>query len=228
MAEMKWIAWPCFLAPFLFIAGCASAHRADGAADGFTETRPAPDVFRIGYPKDGITHSERTQDLALLRASELALQNGLPHFSVLEDEGPLASRHTSEASKPPALPWSTTGLTVLGYRTKPSGFFTFDAAFLLKALRKKYGILPTVTPGPKAARPSLESLRRFFTDLPNGQRLRLAMPHVAPNEGIFMGYYPEDDTIAMRPVRGGPLSGRIYLLQEILSVEEIDPEPQNP
>jgi hypothetical protein len=93
----------CALSFFLLLlVGCASLHRAEGSAAGFTESRPAPDIFKIVYPQHGLTHSERAYDLALLRASELTLQNGLPYFSTLEGRD-AALQHPATAAKAPLL-----------------------------------------------------------------------------------------------------------------------------
>ena len=228
MTEMKWTAllraWPLSL----ILAGCASADRADGSAGGCTETWLAADVFKVVYQDDGYTHSERMQDLALLRASELALQNGFKYFIVLEEDGPAARRLAAAPAQHAAFPQPKTGLTLRGYRTKPSGSFSFDAAFLLGALRKKYGIPPAAAPDPAAARPSLETLRRLFAGLQNGQRLRLATLHAPPTEYILMGYYPADDTAAVMPASGARFSGNIYPLRDILSAELMGPGPQDP
>jgi hypothetical protein len=199
---------PRALPLLLLLAGCASLRRIEGPAAGFTETRPAPDVFKIVYPQDSRTHSARSHDLALLRASELALQNGFSHFTV--------------------LPEPKAGLTIRGDRAKPNGAFAFDAAFLLAEIRKKYGIQPAATPGAQPARPGLESLRRLFAGLQDGQRLRLATPRVPPNEYTFIDYYAKDDTVALRPDGDGMPNGRIFFLQDIVSVELMGSEPPEP
>jgi hypothetical protein len=221
---MRWAALLRALPLFLILACCASPRRAGGPAGAFTEVRPAPDVFEIFYPQDGYTHSERTHDLALLRVSELALQNGFSHLTVLEEEGPSAKRRAAA----PAFPKANAGLAVRGYWTKPNGFFTFDTAFLIGALRKKYGIQPAAAQDAAVAKPDLGAMRRLFAGLRNGQRLRLATPHAPSNECILMGYYPADDTVAVMPAGGARFSGRIYPLRDILSVELMAPGPQDP
>jgi hypothetical protein len=198
----------------LIWAGCAP-RRAGVLAGGAGETRLAPDEFRIELGDDGYTHSARVQDLALLRAAELCLASGLPYFAIL-DESSVVPR-----GRVPALPKRRDGLTVMGYAKKPAGFFTFDAAFLRDELREKYGIGPGVSP--PASGPELASLRKWFAKMKNGQRLRVGLGEDTPGEFLFAGYYPGEDSVALRPVAGGPLSGRFHSLRNIRTVEPVEP-----
>jgi hypothetical protein len=77
-----------FLSAFgcLLLAGCATSYQRVGATGGFTDMRLAPDVFRITFHGNGYTSRERAQDFALLRASELVLENGFTHFALLDEQ----------------------------------------------------------------------------------------------------------------------------------------------
>jgi len=68
---MKWI-YGLLILP-LIIVGCATGYHQNGFTGGFSETRLAPDVFRITFRGNGYTSAERAQDFALLHASELVL-----------------------------------------------------------------------------------------------------------------------------------------------------------
>ena len=61
-------------------AGCGTSYNADRSA---VATPLNQDTYRINTRGNAFTGMETTQDYALLRASELAIQGGYPYFIVL-------------------------------------------------------------------------------------------------------------------------------------------------
>ena len=195
----------------LIWAGCAAPRGEGGRAGPFKETMLAPDSFRIDYQDEGYTHSARAQDLALLRAAELCGEKGFAYFKVLDEEPP---------GRTASFPKLKTGVLVKVFVKKPSGFFTFDAAFMLRSLREKYGIQPAAESS--TASRGLPALRGLFAKLDPERHLRLALFDDPPNEFVFMGFYPGEDTVALRLAAGGRLSGRIFHLRDIRMAEPMD------
>ena len=74
------------LVAILLLAGCATPYHSTGFTGGYSDTQLAPDVFRIVFRGNGYTSTERAQDFALLRASELTLQNGFICFAVIDEQ----------------------------------------------------------------------------------------------------------------------------------------------
>src|SRR5579862_5939734 len=69
----------------LFLLGCATSYTPSTGGNGFSETQVAPDTFRVIFRGNEFTSGERTQDFALLRASELTLQHGFSQFAVMNE-----------------------------------------------------------------------------------------------------------------------------------------------
>jgi len=66
--------------------GCSTPYKSSGFMGGFSETQFAEDVYRVNFRGNGYTSAERTQDFAMLRAAELAEQNGFKYFAVINEE----------------------------------------------------------------------------------------------------------------------------------------------
>ena len=57
------------VALMLGLTGCATEYHRSGLTGGFSETRLAPDLYRVYFAGNGFSTDERTQDFALLRAA---------------------------------------------------------------------------------------------------------------------------------------------------------------
>ncbi len=76
------------VAAMLALGACATAvGTAYGPADsngyGYTQTRIEADRYRVSFAGDGATPPEVVEDYALLRAAELAVENGYDWFRVV-------------------------------------------------------------------------------------------------------------------------------------------------
>ena len=138
------------------VAGCATQYHAQGFAGGFTETQLGENVFQINVKGNAYTSRERASDYAMLRASELTLENGFTYFSIADsDEHSQTSTHTT-----PTQTYSnygqgtyTTGgqaynynkprseLVVVMFHGEPQNAgLVFDAKYVETSLKKKYKI----------------------------------------------------------------------------------------
>jgi hypothetical protein len=74
------------VAALSFVLGCATPYQSTAFRGGFSETALAPDLFRIVFRGNAFTPRERAQDFALLRASELTIQNGFTCFAIIDEQ----------------------------------------------------------------------------------------------------------------------------------------------
>ncbi|HSW14473.1 MAG TPA: hypothetical protein VLI06_16620 [Solimonas sp.] len=92
----------------LALAGCASQttyHPADSrGGEGYTETRLAPNHYRISFNGNSLTPSETVQNYALLRAAELTLQEGYDWFRLADQETGHKDRTTTVVDNDPLAP----------------------------------------------------------------------------------------------------------------------------
>jgi hypothetical protein len=88
-----------FLFSFLFsflLVSCLTAYGPmyDNSLGGFSDTQLDKDLFVVNYYGNTYTSSERVSDLALLRAANLATENGFPYFKVIDSHSRIATTYT--------------------------------------------------------------------------------------------------------------------------------------
>ena len=154
------------LCAIAFLAGCATSYKSKGFGGGYSDTRLAPDSFRVMFRGNAYTSPERMQDFALLRAADVVQQHGFTCFAVENERSSTAvegdkTSGTSVTSgsvetygngaNMTGQPTSTRfqiydfdnpqiGLLVRGFQTKPANVFTFEVSSLQQSIRQKYGI----------------------------------------------------------------------------------------
>lgn len=76
-----------FLALVLIVilSACSTTYHPMGLTGGYSDSRLAPDIYRVAFYGNAYTANERVKDLALLRAAELTVQQGFKYFSVVEE-----------------------------------------------------------------------------------------------------------------------------------------------
>jgi hypothetical protein len=67
----------------LVLAGCATGYQTMGFTGGFEEIKLSQDTYRISVSGNGFTSRSRAENIALLRAAELTIQDGYERFAVL-------------------------------------------------------------------------------------------------------------------------------------------------
>ena len=156
----------------LFITGCAQTpYQPNGFLGGFTETRLGENVFRVTFQGNGYTGKNKVADFTLLRSAELALGHGFRYFIITESGkdslllayttptkfrttgsahisgnviyGKATTKqyggHTYITSAPSAKN------TIVLYKEKPKiNGLVYDASFLKKSIKQKYGIASEV------------------------------------------------------------------------------------
>lgn len=146
----------------LTLGGCATSYQSTGLTGGFSETRLAEDMFRVEFTGNGFTRGERASDFALLRASELTLDNGYRYF-VIMDENHDVQRHTYTTSGTTSTSVNSYGnytdvnvrqnegttqtffkpgstLTIALFAEKPQAVLSYSAEFVSNEIRTKYDL----------------------------------------------------------------------------------------
>ena len=144
------------------LTGCATPYQKRSFSGGYSETQLAENVFKVSFNGNGYTGKERAADMALLRSAEITLQNGFRYFAVVDERSsssygtyttPTTTTATVNSYGNSAYGTATTtgGQTLLiakpsstnlimCFNEKPDGF-VFDAQFVAKSLREKFGIM---------------------------------------------------------------------------------------
>ena len=102
----------------LITIGCATAYQHTGFTGGFTEAQLGENIFQVSFSGNGHTSGKRAADFALLRSSEVAIENGFRYFFIADSEKDSSiSTHTSPTE-------SYTSGSVYGNAGMVSGFST--------------------------------------------------------------------------------------------------------
>ena len=64
------------------ILGCATPYAPNSLPGGYSEVQLDKNVFRVTFEGNGYTSQANTEEMALLRSAEVALQNGFTHFQL--------------------------------------------------------------------------------------------------------------------------------------------------
>ena len=150
----------------VFLQGCATSYQKKGLSGGYSETQLDENVFKVNFRGNGYTSLERASDFTLLRSAELTLQNGYKYFAIIVDNSytsnsvyttPSTSTTTTNVygSGNNAYGYATTTTyggqtyniskpnssnTIVCFKEKPEGIFSYNAEFIYKNMTKKYGI----------------------------------------------------------------------------------------
>lgn len=148
------------------LGGCATGYHAKGFTGGFSDTLLAPDMFRIRFAGNGFTDAERVSDFAMLRAADTSMDLGCGWFGVInETDGASTSTLTLSSagwnrhggwgfSNTVPVVKPNTSLLVKCTRSPPPDAELFDARFVARSIRAKYGLKPRHSPEP-AIQPSV-------------------------------------------------------------------------
>jgi len=167
MKPHRSVLWGLALFLPLVLTACATSYQPTGFGGGYTETQLGENIFQVSFKGNGYTAGERASDFALLRSAEITLQNGFRYFVVAESEkGSSLSTYTTPTQSYTTgnvygygnTAYGSAHTTTYGGQTylirKPSATNTiacfkekpetsglvFDAEFVKKSLRQKYGI----------------------------------------------------------------------------------------
>lgn len=68
------------------LCACATPYKSSGLMGGFSEAQLDDNVFRVSFRGNGFTSPERAADYSLLRAAELARNNGYNYFIIIDSQ----------------------------------------------------------------------------------------------------------------------------------------------
>lgn len=192
--------------------GCATPYKSAGIMGGFSQRRLAEDMFRVNFRGNGYTSRERTQDFAMLRASELTLENGFKFFAVIDEEnttrvstyttsgtahttgsafvnGPFVTYSGHTTYDPPTTHFifkPRTGLLVRCFPEKPDGVYVFDAAFVRESIRAKFKIRDAPGEEPKEEPETIEQSSAILDEAVLGGFLSATdSNHMIRNEDLY-------------------------------------------
>jgi hypothetical protein len=72
-----------FVALGVTLAGCATGYQSSGLTGGYTDLQLSADTYRVTVQGNGYTSTARAENIGLLRAAELTIQNGYERFVML-------------------------------------------------------------------------------------------------------------------------------------------------
>ena len=130
----------------IFLVSCATTYE-----KGYSETRIDDNSYRINFDGNKNTTTTRAMDLALLRASELTLDNGYKYFIVVDDKQNTDENYTPAMSSTYKGKTYTTNatysstrsstITIICYLEKPDNFnIVYNAEYVAFDTGHKYGI----------------------------------------------------------------------------------------
>lgn len=150
----------------LLICACATGYQREGFTGGFSETQLDENVFRVIFKGNGYTQQDRANDFVLLRSADLALENGYKYFIIIDSStstqnstyttpttyntnanvyssgnyayGTATTTSTGGQTYNISKPSSTN--TIVCFKEKPEQGFSYNAAFIQKSLKRKYGL----------------------------------------------------------------------------------------
>lgn len=157
------------LAVAALLAGCATPYQNDSLIGGASETQLSATQYRVRFRGNAHTTPERAADYCLLRCAEIALREGFPCFAIVDErtrvdhttwEQPGAYQADLRRTGPNTYRANVTGgpttwnyarptadNTIVLLGTEAKGPSVYEAAFITKSVKARYGIK---TPDPVA------------------------------------------------------------------------------
>jgi len=68
------------------MGGCATGYKPKGFSGGYADAYLQDNMFRVSFEGNGYTSPQRVADLALMRAADVALQNGYRYFIIIDNQ----------------------------------------------------------------------------------------------------------------------------------------------
>ena len=142
----------------LMISACATNYQSSGFTGGYTETRLDENVFRVLFRGNGYTGRERAADFSLLRSAELTLKHGYKYFVIIDGSSWQRISATSASSSTTINFYGSSATanttysdgyriarprsenTIVCFKEKPEGVFSYNAEFLARSMKDKYSI----------------------------------------------------------------------------------------
>ncbi|MCY4328489.1 MAG: hypothetical protein OXC48_00150 [Endozoicomonadaceae bacterium] len=149
-----------------FLQGCATTYKSHGLFGGYSETQLDENVFKVTFCGNGYTSMERASDFTLLRSAELTLQSGYRYFVIINADSYIStSTHTTPTRSDTSIniygsdhfayghastityggqtyhiSKPTSSNTIICLKEKPKNSFSYNAEFIYRTMKQKYGI----------------------------------------------------------------------------------------
>ncbi len=121
----------------LSLIACSTPYRAQGIAGGYSEVQVDRNAFRVTYAGTIASNQAETDERALLRSAEVALNHGYPFF-VTSGFAPTGSAMALAAT---AVSVPSTTITIYCYATRPeTTAIVYDAGQIASTLGPKYHV----------------------------------------------------------------------------------------
>jgi hypothetical protein len=154
------------IALVVLFQGCATAYQESGLTGGYSETQLDRNVFNVSFKGNGFTSRKRVADFTLLRSAELTLENGYKYFAIIDADSHTSHSSYTTPTRSHTIgsayaygdyaygsattittggqtyntTRSSSSNTIVCFEEKPESTFTYNAKFIYKKLRQKYGI----------------------------------------------------------------------------------------
>ena len=120
------------------LAACQTAYTRNGWDGGYDDIRLGPDMYRITAKGNEFTDQERTQQILLLRAAELTLQNGFTKFLIMDQQSQVDRKLYATTSSVYTLKFPSGTLTIKMLKgDEPEAAMAYDAATIDAELRPR-------------------------------------------------------------------------------------------
>jgi S1-C subfamily serine protease len=123
--------------------GLATDYKPEGFKGGYADTEVNPGVFPITFRGNGFTSQQEVHDLVRLRAAEVAIEEGLPYFVILQRDQTVtyAPVGNTQVPKYKAFIW------IQVFASKPStDLVVYDAEFVYENINQDYDLgLPSLS-----------------------------------------------------------------------------------
>ena len=126
------------------LSGCASTYEAKQGGlhglinGGYTSTKIQDDIYKIAYESNAATSSDITQNYALLRCAEVALENNYKYFVIAEKL--IESKQYINESGTSFVPVATNTIKCFKDKPQDSPTMVYDAEQVKANIKAQYNI----------------------------------------------------------------------------------------
>jgi hypothetical protein len=150
----------------LALGACATGYQPEGFSGGFSEVPVAADAYQISVKGNGYTSSAKVNEMALLRAAELAKTNGYNHFVILNlDQYERQSSYTTAGTSTTNTYGSATAYGSGNYATatgSATSYTTYNPGQTYNIVKPGVDVVVRFVPDEFAAEASALSVEQIY------------------------------------------------------------------
>jgi hypothetical protein len=125
----------------LLLSGCATPYQERGYLGGYKETRLKQNVFRVSFKGNSFTDKRKASDFALLRCAEVTLEKGFRFFVISGSRAQHGESYGFGGMELLSINNPRSFYTIHCFKDKPPDYYLwYEATYLARSLRDKYGI----------------------------------------------------------------------------------------